>query len=174
MTFGALSYLPDYYLKQRMLKEIYNHYDIYENTIYLVAGAVNITMEKIGNALGLSSIVYSKIHFSFLCSPFQPEQQCKSQDAEGNVLAMRETNENPLKGNLKPVPDPVESPSSKMIAQVLLSMNADSAPSFELGIDFENETQPRQEPILFNEAVSTIYDMDNQIQQLRDQFKPLN
>ncbi|MED6112728.1 hypothetical protein PIB30_064268, partial [Stylosanthes scabra] len=55
MGFGALSYLPNEYLNQRLLKQIYYHYDIYDNTIYSDASAVNITTEKIGHALGLSS-----------------------------------------------------------------------------------------------------------------------
>ncbi|MED6146091.1 hypothetical protein PIB30_031333 [Stylosanthes scabra] len=55
MSFGALSFFPNKYLNQRLLKQIFDHYDIYDNTIYLDAAAVNITMEIIGNALGLSS-----------------------------------------------------------------------------------------------------------------------
>ncbi|MED6173716.1 hypothetical protein PIB30_062246 [Stylosanthes scabra] len=55
MGFGALSYLLDKYLNQKLLKQIYDCYDIYDNTIYSDAAAVNITTEKIGHALGLSS-----------------------------------------------------------------------------------------------------------------------
>ncbi|MED6114694.1 hypothetical protein PIB30_082883, partial [Stylosanthes scabra] len=55
MGFGALSYLPNEYLNQMLLKQIYDRYDIYDNTIYSDAAAVNITTEKIGHALGLSS-----------------------------------------------------------------------------------------------------------------------
>ncbi|MED6112062.1 hypothetical protein PIB30_058300 [Stylosanthes scabra] len=55
MGFGVLSYLPDKYLNQKLLKQIYDHYDIYDNTIYSDAAAVNITTEKIRHALGLSS-----------------------------------------------------------------------------------------------------------------------
>ncbi|MED6136590.1 hypothetical protein PIB30_057474, partial [Stylosanthes scabra] len=55
MGFGALSYLPNEYLNQRLLRQIYDHYDIYDNTIYSDAAAVSITTEKIGHALGLSS-----------------------------------------------------------------------------------------------------------------------
>ncbi|MED6200154.1 hypothetical protein PIB30_082408 [Stylosanthes scabra] len=55
MGFGALSYLPDKYLNQRLLKQIYDRYDIYDNTIYSDAAAVKITTDKIGHALGLSS-----------------------------------------------------------------------------------------------------------------------
>ncbi|MED6128028.1 hypothetical protein PIB30_093677 [Stylosanthes scabra] len=55
MGFGALSYLPNEYLNQRLLKQIYDRYDIYDNMIYSDAAAVNITTEKIGHALGLSS-----------------------------------------------------------------------------------------------------------------------
>ncbi|MED6115317.1 hypothetical protein PIB30_089322 [Stylosanthes scabra] len=54
MCFGALSYLPNKYLNQRLLKHIYDRYDIYDNMIYSDAAAVNITTEKIGYALGLS------------------------------------------------------------------------------------------------------------------------
>ncbi|MED6220618.1 hypothetical protein PIB30_046451, partial [Stylosanthes scabra] len=55
MGFGALSYLPNEYLNQRLLRQIYDRYDIYDNTIYSDAAAISITMEKIGHALGLSS-----------------------------------------------------------------------------------------------------------------------
>ncbi|MED6162370.1 hypothetical protein PIB30_069821, partial [Stylosanthes scabra] len=55
MGFGALSYLPNEYLNQRLLRQIYDRYDIYDNTIYSDAAAVSITTEKIGHALGLSS-----------------------------------------------------------------------------------------------------------------------
>ncbi|MED6152100.1 hypothetical protein PIB30_088763 [Stylosanthes scabra] len=55
MGFGALSNLPNEYLNQRLLKQIYDRYDIYDNTIYSDAEAVNITTKKIGYALGLSS-----------------------------------------------------------------------------------------------------------------------
>ncbi|MED6178397.1 hypothetical protein PIB30_107204, partial [Stylosanthes scabra] len=55
MGFGALSNLPNYYLKQKVLKELFNRFDIYDNTIHAVAGEVEITTKKIGDALGLSS-----------------------------------------------------------------------------------------------------------------------
>ncbi|MED6151635.1 hypothetical protein PIB30_084369 [Stylosanthes scabra] len=55
MGFGALSYLPNEYLNQRLLRQIYDRYDIYDNTIYTDAVAVSITTEKIGHALELSS-----------------------------------------------------------------------------------------------------------------------
>ncbi|MED6209799.1 hypothetical protein PIB30_058195 [Stylosanthes scabra] len=55
MGFGALSHLSNKYLNQRLLKQIYDRYDIYDNTIYSDAAAVKITTEKIGHALGLSS-----------------------------------------------------------------------------------------------------------------------
>ncbi|MED6168802.1 hypothetical protein PIB30_014924 [Stylosanthes scabra] len=55
MGFGALSNLSNYYLKHKVLKELINRYDIYDNTIHDVAGEVCITTHKIGNALGLSS-----------------------------------------------------------------------------------------------------------------------
>ncbi|MED6211203.1 hypothetical protein PIB30_071455 [Stylosanthes scabra] len=55
MGFGALSYLPNEYVNQRLLIQIYDCYNIYDNTIYSDAAAVNITTEKIGHALGLSS-----------------------------------------------------------------------------------------------------------------------
>ncbi|MED6162895.1 hypothetical protein PIB30_074756 [Stylosanthes scabra] len=54
MSFGALSNLPNYYLKQKVLKELFNRFDIYDNTIHAVAGEVEITTKKIGEALGLS------------------------------------------------------------------------------------------------------------------------
>ncbi|MED6201324.1 hypothetical protein PIB30_093785 [Stylosanthes scabra] len=55
MGFGALSNLPNYYLKQKILKELFNRFDIYDNTIHAVAGEVEITTKKIGDAFGLSS-----------------------------------------------------------------------------------------------------------------------
>ncbi|MED6173245.1 hypothetical protein PIB30_057546 [Stylosanthes scabra] len=54
LGFGAFSHLPDYNLKQHMLKELVNIYDIHDNTIHSVRGDVQITTEKIGKALGLS------------------------------------------------------------------------------------------------------------------------
>ncbi|MED6125407.1 hypothetical protein PIB30_068239 [Stylosanthes scabra] len=55
MGFGVLSNLPNYYLKQKVLKELFNRFDIYDNTIHAVAGEMEITTKKIGDALGLSS-----------------------------------------------------------------------------------------------------------------------
>ncbi|MED6199393.1 hypothetical protein PIB30_075517 [Stylosanthes scabra] len=55
MGFGGLSYLPNGYLNQRLLKQIYDRYDVHDNTIYSDAVAVKITTDKIGHALGLSS-----------------------------------------------------------------------------------------------------------------------
>ncbi|MED6187484.1 hypothetical protein PIB30_076900 [Stylosanthes scabra] len=52
MGFGVLSNLPNYYLKQKVLKELFNHFDIYDNTIHAVTGEVEITTKKIGDALG--------------------------------------------------------------------------------------------------------------------------
>ncbi|MED6115183.1 hypothetical protein PIB30_087796 [Stylosanthes scabra] len=46
----------NYYLKQKVLKEICNHFDTDDHTIHAVAGEVEITTQKIGQALGLSSI----------------------------------------------------------------------------------------------------------------------
>ncbi|MED6173090.1 hypothetical protein PIB30_056031 [Stylosanthes scabra] len=63
MGFGPLSNLPNYYLKQKVLKKFINRYDIYDNTIRSVAGEVEITTQKIWNALGLSSIGIYKIFF---------------------------------------------------------------------------------------------------------------
>ncbi|MED6124372.1 hypothetical protein PIB30_058399 [Stylosanthes scabra] len=54
MGFGAFSSLPNYNLKQHMLKELVNIFDIYDNTIHSVHEEVEITIEKIGKALGLS------------------------------------------------------------------------------------------------------------------------
>ncbi|MED6219887.1 hypothetical protein PIB30_039908 [Stylosanthes scabra] len=53
MGFGALSHLPTNNLDQQLLKEIYDRYDIRDNTIYSDAAAVKITTRKIGDALGL-------------------------------------------------------------------------------------------------------------------------
>ncbi|MED6196101.1 hypothetical protein PIB30_044084 [Stylosanthes scabra] len=55
MGFGALSYLPANNLDQQLLKEIYDRYDVRDNTIYFDAAAVKITIRKIGDALGLCS-----------------------------------------------------------------------------------------------------------------------
>ncbi|MED6209217.1 hypothetical protein PIB30_052572 [Stylosanthes scabra] len=60
MGFGALSNLPNYYLKHKVLKELIKHYDIYDNTIHAIAGEVEITTNKIGNALGLSSTAFDE------------------------------------------------------------------------------------------------------------------
>ncbi|MED6172204.1 hypothetical protein PIB30_047866 [Stylosanthes scabra] len=53
--FGVLSNLLNYYLKQKVLKELFNCFDIYNNIIHMVAGEVEITTKKIRDALGLSS-----------------------------------------------------------------------------------------------------------------------
>ncbi|MED6201596.1 hypothetical protein PIB30_096609, partial [Stylosanthes scabra] len=42
-------------LKNRLLKQIYDRYDVHDNTIYSDAAVVKITTDKIGHALGLSS-----------------------------------------------------------------------------------------------------------------------
>ncbi|MED6108068.1 hypothetical protein PIB30_020015 [Stylosanthes scabra] len=54
LGFGAFSHLPDYNLKQHMLKELVNIYDIHDNTIHSIRGDVQITTDKICKALGLS------------------------------------------------------------------------------------------------------------------------
>ncbi|MED6224338.1 hypothetical protein PIB30_083001 [Stylosanthes scabra] len=54
LGFRVFSNLPNYYLKQKVLKQIYNRFDTYDNTIHAVAGEVEITTEKIGKALGLN------------------------------------------------------------------------------------------------------------------------
>ncbi|MED6167239.1 hypothetical protein PIB30_001137 [Stylosanthes scabra] len=54
MGFGAFKSLPDYNLKQHMLKELVNIFDIHDNIIHSVHGEVEITTQKIGKALGLS------------------------------------------------------------------------------------------------------------------------
>ncbi|MED6123060.1 hypothetical protein PIB30_045750 [Stylosanthes scabra] len=55
MGFGALSHLPNKNLNQKLLKQIFDRHDIYDNTIYSDAAAVKITTRKIEDALGLSS-----------------------------------------------------------------------------------------------------------------------
>ncbi|MED6211613.1 hypothetical protein PIB30_075423 [Stylosanthes scabra] len=60
MGFDALSHLPNKNLNQRLLKHLFDRYDIYDNTIYSDAAAVKITTKKIGDALGLSSNVVRK------------------------------------------------------------------------------------------------------------------
>ncbi|MED6110038.1 hypothetical protein PIB30_039209 [Stylosanthes scabra] len=54
LGFGVFSHLPNYYLKQKVLKQNYNRFDTYDNTIHTVAGEVEITTEKIGKALSLN------------------------------------------------------------------------------------------------------------------------
>ncbi|MED6156368.1 hypothetical protein PIB30_013860 [Stylosanthes scabra] len=54
MGFGAFESLPDYNLKQHMLKELVNIFDIHDNIIHSVHGDVEITTEKIGKALSFS------------------------------------------------------------------------------------------------------------------------
>ncbi|MED6148234.1 hypothetical protein PIB30_051113 [Stylosanthes scabra] len=95
--------------------------------------------------------------------PVQPEQQSKSQDAEGKDLATRETNQDSIEPiEVEHVPiniqitakGPMES-SDEMITHVLLSMNQEEAAlSFDLEVD---QTQPTQD--------------DKRIQQLRDHCK---
>ncbi|MED6120254.1 hypothetical protein PIB30_019237 [Stylosanthes scabra] len=52
MGFGALSHLQQNNLDQVMLKQIYDRFDVHDNTIYSDAAAVKITTRKIGDALG--------------------------------------------------------------------------------------------------------------------------
>ncbi|MED6208057.1 hypothetical protein PIB30_041449 [Stylosanthes scabra] len=54
LGFGAFSHLPNYNLRQHMLKELVNIFNIHDNTIHSVRGDVEITTDKIGKALGLS------------------------------------------------------------------------------------------------------------------------
>ncbi|MED6106894.1 hypothetical protein PIB30_008898 [Stylosanthes scabra] len=55
MGFGALSHLPANNLDQQWLKQIYDRFDIHDNTIYSDAATVKLTTRKIGDALGLCS-----------------------------------------------------------------------------------------------------------------------
>ncbi|MED6177345.1 hypothetical protein PIB30_097334 [Stylosanthes scabra] len=55
MGFGEFSHLPNQNLDQVLLKQIFDCFDIYDNTIYTDTAAVKITTKKIGDALGLSS-----------------------------------------------------------------------------------------------------------------------
>ncbi|MED6155687.1 hypothetical protein PIB30_007196 [Stylosanthes scabra] len=52
LGFGALSYLPNYYLKQKVLMQIFKRSEMIDNTIHVVVGEVEITTEKIGKAFG--------------------------------------------------------------------------------------------------------------------------
>ncbi|MED6212128.1 hypothetical protein PIB30_080304 [Stylosanthes scabra] len=54
LGFGVFSHLPNYHLKQKVLKQIYNRFNTYDNTIHAVAGEVEITIEKIGKAICLN------------------------------------------------------------------------------------------------------------------------
>ncbi|MED6223761.1 hypothetical protein PIB30_077235, partial [Stylosanthes scabra] len=56
LGFGVFSNLPNYYLKKKVFKEIHNRFDTDDHTIHVVAGEVEITTQKIGQVLGLSSI----------------------------------------------------------------------------------------------------------------------
>ncbi|MED6122677.1 hypothetical protein PIB30_042008 [Stylosanthes scabra] len=51
---GRRTGIPNYYLKQKVLKQIYNHFHTYDNTIHTISGEVEITTEKIGKAIGLN------------------------------------------------------------------------------------------------------------------------
>ncbi|MED6120713.1 hypothetical protein PIB30_023644 [Stylosanthes scabra] len=53
LSFGSLSYLPNYYLKHKVLMQLFKRFNIIDNTIHAVAGEVEITTEKIGKAFGL-------------------------------------------------------------------------------------------------------------------------
>ncbi|MED6217162.1 hypothetical protein PIB30_015060 [Stylosanthes scabra] len=55
MGFDELSHLPANKLDQQLLKQIYDRFDIHDNTIYSDAAAVKLTTRKIGDALGLCS-----------------------------------------------------------------------------------------------------------------------
>ncbi|MED6212623.1 hypothetical protein PIB30_085273 [Stylosanthes scabra] len=61
MGFGALSHLQNKNLNQKLLKQIFDRYDIYDNTIYSDAAAVKITTKKIGNALGLRTAYETRV-----------------------------------------------------------------------------------------------------------------
>ncbi|MED6131034.1 hypothetical protein PIB30_006362 [Stylosanthes scabra] len=53
LGFGALSYLPNYYLNHKELMQLFKRFNIIDNTIHAVAGEVEITTEMIGKAFGL-------------------------------------------------------------------------------------------------------------------------
>ncbi|MED6158245.1 hypothetical protein PIB30_030992 [Stylosanthes scabra] len=55
MGFGALAHLQQNNLDQVMLKQIYDLFDVHDNTIYSDAATVKITTRKIGDALGFCS-----------------------------------------------------------------------------------------------------------------------
>ncbi|MED6119595.1 hypothetical protein PIB30_013232 [Stylosanthes scabra] len=57
MGFGAFEILPDYNLKQHMLKELVNIFDFRNNIIHSVHGEVEITTQKIGKALVFHGMV---------------------------------------------------------------------------------------------------------------------
>ncbi|MED6205796.1 hypothetical protein PIB30_021082 [Stylosanthes scabra] len=50
---GSLQYLPNYYLKHKVLMHLFKRFNTIDNTIHTVAGEVEITTEKIGKAFGL-------------------------------------------------------------------------------------------------------------------------
>ncbi|MED6185262.1 hypothetical protein PIB30_055401 [Stylosanthes scabra] len=62
MRFGALSNLPNYYLKHKVLKKLIKRYDIYDNTIHAIAGEVEITTHKIGNAISVQQVIPKELN----------------------------------------------------------------------------------------------------------------
>ncbi|MED6145756.1 hypothetical protein PIB30_028209 [Stylosanthes scabra] len=53
LGFGSLQYLPNDYLKHRVLMQLFKRFNTNYNTIHVVAGEVEITTEKIGKTFGL-------------------------------------------------------------------------------------------------------------------------
>ncbi|MED6155604.1 hypothetical protein PIB30_006777 [Stylosanthes scabra] len=53
LGFGSLQHLPNYYLKHKVLMQLFKRFNTIDNTIHAVAWEVEITTEKIGKAFGL-------------------------------------------------------------------------------------------------------------------------
>ncbi|MED6191734.1 hypothetical protein PIB30_003076 [Stylosanthes scabra] len=53
LGFGSLKYLPNYYLKHKVLMQLFKRFNTIDNTNHAVAGEVEITTEKIRKSFGL-------------------------------------------------------------------------------------------------------------------------
>ncbi|KAL4344021.1 hypothetical protein AHAS_Ahas11G0136700 [Arachis hypogaea] len=66
MGFGALSHIPSLNVTHKLLKELPNSFNLYENTLITRYGKITITLVKIRDALSLN--VIGKICFCNLFS----------------------------------------------------------------------------------------------------------
>ncbi|MED6219070.1 hypothetical protein PIB30_032435, partial [Stylosanthes scabra] len=84
MGFGALSHLPANNLDQQLLKQIYDRFDIHDNTIYSDAAAVKLTTRKIGDALRLCSTGTINLIYHYVSIYHLHSGDFKSQKNENN------------------------------------------------------------------------------------------